>query len=52
MYLDIPLDLFPNKEETKIDRKLDDVPPKLIEFSDILDASKVAILPSFKNIDY
>jgi hypothetical protein len=52
MYLDVPSDLFPNEEETKIDRKLDDIPPKLTEFSNVLDASKVAVLPSFKNTDY
>jgi hypothetical protein len=52
IYLDVPLALFPNEEETKIDRKLDDIPSKLVKFSDVLDTLKVAILPSFKNTDH
>jgi hypothetical protein len=52
VHLDIPSELFLDEEDEKENRKLDDVPPKLAEFSDILDASKVVILPLFKNTDY
>jgi hypothetical protein len=52
VYLDISSELFLDKEDEKENRKLDDVPPKLAKFSDILDTSKVAILLLFKNTDY
>jgi hypothetical protein len=49
---DIPSELFPDEEDEKENRKPDDVPPELAEFSNVLDASKAAILPSFKNTDH
>jgi hypothetical protein len=52
VYLDIPLELFLDEEDEKENRKLDDIPPKLAKFSDILDTSKVVILPLFKNTDH
>jgi hypothetical protein len=52
VHLDIPSELFLDEEDEKENRKLDDVPPKLAEFSDILDTSKIVILPLFKNTDY
>jgi hypothetical protein len=52
VHLDVPSELFLDEEDEKENRKLDDIPPKLAKFSDILDTSKVVILLSFKNTDY
>jgi hypothetical protein len=52
VYLDVPLELFLDEKDEKENWKLDDIPPKLAKFSDILDTSKVVILPLFKNTNY
>lgn len=49
---DVPTALFPDEEETKTSRNVEEIPPELQEFKDVMDITNSDILPSSKPTDH